>query len=336
MTATRKALWTEDGLEIVETELPPLPDGWARVRVEACGICGSDLHFWTGHTPRPKGSAPGHEFVGTLVDGPAGMADARYAVCPAMWCGQCEYCITGATHLCSRLLPGIGLGRDGGLAELADAPAKNLFRVDDAIDPVVASLAEPLAVALRGVAIGAPGPESRVLVLGAGTVGLMTALAVRGRGTEVAITARYPHQQAAAAAMGATVLTEDEVNAWGKEHRPDVVLETVGGSANTLNTAFRVARRGGRIVVLGVFEPVKLDLGYALLKELQILTSFAYGVNRRGSEFQTAVDLLPRWRDELAGVLTHQYSLDDVGRAFDTAADKTSGALKVTITPAGP
>src|SRR4051812_38965426 len=53
VTTTRKALWTDDGLDIVERELPPLHDGWARVRVEACGICGSDLHFWTGHTPRP-------------------------------------------------------------------------------------------------------------------------------------------------------------------------------------------------------------------------------------------------------------------------------------------
>jgi threonine dehydrogenase-like Zn-dependent dehydrogenase len=334
VTTTRKAQWTDHGLDVVETELPPLPDGWARIRVEACGICGSDLHFWSGPTPRPMGTAPGHEFVGTLIDGPAGTADARYAVCPAMWCGRGEYCVTGSTHLCSQLLPGIGLGRDGGLAEVADVPAKNLFAVDDTVDEVVASLAEPLAVALRGVAIGQPGPESRILVLGAGTVGLTTALAARGRGTEVAISARYPHQRAAAEGLGVTVLTEDEVGAWGKEYRPDVVLETVGGSADTLKTAFRVARRGGRIVVLGVFDPVQLDLTYALMKELQILTSFAYGANRRGSEFQTAVELLPRWRDELASMQTHQFRLDDVEGAFRTAADKTTGALKVTVVPA--
>src|SRR4051795_6848976 len=112
--AMRKAVWTDDGLSVVDGEPPPLAAGWARLRVEACGICGSDLHFWHGQIARPVGTAPGHEFVGTLLDGPSGLADARYVGCPAISCGVCEYCTTGAPQLCGRGGPGIGLGRNGG------------------------------------------------------------------------------------------------------------------------------------------------------------------------------------------------------------------------------
>lgn len=328
----RRAVWTLDDLPVVESEPPPLKPGWARLAVEACGICGSDLHFWHG-VNRPLGSAPGHEFVGTLVEGAGGLPDVRYAGCPVVACGVCEYCAAGAPQLCGSAGPGIGLGRDGGLADLVDVPAGNLYPVADGVDARTASLAEPLAVAVRGVAFAAPQPGSRIAVLGAGTVGLLCALLARDRAAEVAITARHPHQRAAAEAMGLTVLGEDQALAWCRERRPDVVIETVGGTADTLDVAARGVRRGGRIVVLGSFESVALDYGKLLMKEVRILPSFAYGTNRRGSEFGAAVDLLPRLADELRLVQTHQFPLDDVAGAFRAAADKRSGALKVTVVP---
>ena len=126
-----------------------------RLRVEACGICGSDLHFWHGDLPRPIGTAPGHELVGTVVDGPAGLPDVRYAVSPNVTCGTCAFCRSGRSNLCGRAGPGIGLGRNGGLAELVDAPLANLAPIPDGVDPVTASLTEPLAVTVRGVGLGA-------------------------------------------------------------------------------------------------------------------------------------------------------------------------------------
>jgi threonine dehydrogenase-like Zn-dependent dehydrogenase len=325
-------VWTEGGLPVVEAEPPPLQPGWARLAVEACGICGSDLHFWHG-VNRPVGSAPGHEFVGTLLEGTGGLADVRYAGCPVVACGVCEYCATGAPQLCGAAGPGIGLGRDGGLADFVDVPTRNLFPVADGIDARTASLAEPLAVAVRGVAIADPQPGSRILVLGAGTVGLLSALVARDRAVEVAVTARHPHQRDAAARLGVEVLAEDEALPWCKDRRPDIVIETVGGTADTLAVAVRGARRGGRVVVLGSFESVTLDYGRLLMKEVQILPSFAYGTNRRGPEFGAAVELLPRFADELGLVQTHQFPLDRVADAFETAADKRSGALKVTVVP---
>jgi threonine dehydrogenase-like Zn-dependent dehydrogenase len=330
----RRATWTEDGLDVVDVEPGPLRAGWARLRVEACGICGSDLHFWHGHLPRPLGTSPGHELAGVVVDGPPGLADVRYAVSPNVSCGSCTFCRTGRTNLCGRAGPGIGLGRDGGLAELVDAPVENLAAIPDGVDAVTASLTEPLAVTVRGVGLGGVRPDSRVLVLGAGAIGLCAALVARDRAADVAITARYPHQRAAAERIGVSVLAEDEAVAWGKDHRPEVVIESVGGMADTLTDAVRVVGRGGRIVVLGTFsEPRLVDLQRLMMKEASLVGSFCYGSGDREPEFATAARLTARWQDELSALTTHQLPLEDVAAAFGMADDKTSGAIKVTLTP---
>ena len=330
----RRATWTDNGLELVEVDPPPLPEGWVRLKVEACGICGSDLHFWHGDIPRPIGTAPGHEFAGTVIDGPAGLPDVRYAVSPNVSCGRCEFCTTGRSNLCRRGGYGIGLGRDGGLSEIADAPAVNLAPIPDGVDPVVASLTEPLAVTVRGVGLAGVDPDTKVLVLGAGTIGLCAALVARDRAASVTMTARYPHQRAAAEQLGVTVLGEDEAVRWAKEEKPDVVVETVGGSANTVDDAIRSVRRGGRVVVLGSFNDAKpVDLRALMMKEIALLGSFCYGSGEREPEFTTAARLTGRWRDELRAVTTHQFPLDDIATAFDTANDKSTGAIKVTLVP---
>jgi threonine dehydrogenase-like Zn-dependent dehydrogenase len=327
-------VWTESGLDLQDAEPGPLEPGWVRLRVEACGICGSDLHFWHGHLQRPLGTTPGHELAGTVVDGPAGLPDVRYAVSPNVTCGACTFCRTGRSNLCGRAGPGLGLGRDGGLAELVDAPLENLAPIPDGVDPVTASLTEPLAVTVRGVGLARVQPDSKVLVLGAGTIGLSAALVARDRAADVAITARYPHQRASAEAIGVTVLGEDEAVPWGKEHRPEVVVESVGGTADTLTDAVRVVSRGGRVVVLGTFsEPRLVDLQRLMMKEASIVGSFCYGGGDREPEFAIAARLTGRWRDELAALTTHQLPLEQVADAFAIAGDKSSGAIKVTLLP---
>lgn len=330
----RRALWTRDGLELTAVEAGPLDPGWARLRVAACGICGSDLHWWHGTMPRPLGTAPGHELAGTIVDGPAGLDDVLYAVSPNVSCGTCDFCRVGQTHLCDRALGrGLGMGADGGLSEVLDVPVTNLAPVTTD-DPVVAALTEPLAVALRGVSLADIAPDSRVLVLGAGTIGLGAALLARDRAAEVAITARHPHQAAAAAGMGVTVLGEDEGVTWAKERGADVVIESVGGAAPTLTEAVKACRKGGTIVLLGSFtEPRPVDLSKLMMKELRLQGSFCYGSTRRGSEYAAAAALTGRYAGELSSMTTHQFALDDVVPAFEAAADKSSGAIKVTILP---
>jgi 2-desacetyl-2-hydroxyethyl bacteriochlorophyllide A dehydrogenase len=330
----RRALWTKDGLEVTDVDPGPVPEGRVRLRVAACGICGSDLHWWHGQLPRPLGTAPGHELAGTVVDGPAGLADVLYAVSPNVSCGSCQFCLVGRTHLCDRALGrGLGMGADGGLSELVDVPVENLAPVTSD-RPAVAALTEPLAVALRGVGLGEVEADSRVLVLGAGTIGLAAALLARDRAAEVAVTARHPHQAAAAEALGVTVLGEADGVTWAKDRGADVVIESVGGAAPTLDEAVKATRKGGTIVLLGMFtDPRPVDLAKLMMKELRLQGSFCYGSTRRGPEYAAAAQLTGRHEAELTHLTTHQFDLDDVTRAFETADDKTSGAIKVTVLP---
>jgi threonine dehydrogenase-like Zn-dependent dehydrogenase len=169
-------------------------------------------------------------------------------------------------------------------------------------------------------------------VLGAGTIGLLAALVASGTNEHVVVSARYPHQVAAAEALGLTVLPEADVVGWGKQERPQVVIETVGGHATTINDGIRVARRGGRIVVLGTFDKPPVDLLSALQKEVAILPSFAYSIRDGVSDFAEAARLLGAHRATLPALVTHTVGLDDVATAFATAGDKQLGAIKVSVT----
>jgi threonine dehydrogenase-like Zn-dependent dehydrogenase len=329
------ATWSEGGLDLVEAAPRPLPEGWARVRVEACGICGSDLYAWREPSLRQIGGVPGHEFAGTVVDGPAGLADRLYAVSPHVVCGRCEFCAAGSSNLCREGSGSggnfMGVNRPGGFAASVDAPVENLYPVDGSVSPLVASLSEPLAVCLRASRLAAAEPGSRVLITGAGTLGLLSVLLARDRVRAIGVTARYPRQRALVEQLGATALGEDDWQEWAREYRPDVVIETAGGSGDTLNVGVQAARRGGRLIIVGLMGSVPVDIGEVTFGELSIIGSFIYGAGR-GGEFAAAVDLLPRWQPELALLQSHQFKLESIQEAFRCASDKSTGAVKVSVT----
>jgi threonine dehydrogenase-like Zn-dependent dehydrogenase len=265
-----------------------------------------------------------------VLDAPAGTADGRYAASPIVRCGTCEHCHAGEWNLCRRGGDLIGLGRNGGLAEWVDVPAVNLVPLGD-IEPGVGMLAEPLAVAVRGVGLARLQPDETVLVLGAGTIGLLAGLAARRVSERVVVSARYPHQIAAAQALGLETIAEADVMAWGKQHKPAAIIETVGGSADTVNVGIKVAKRGGRMVVLGSFATPPVDLFTALQKEVAILPSFAYGTRDGVDDFVDAAGLLGEHRRALGALVTHRFALDDVADAFSAALDKGSKAVKVAV-----
>ncbi|MCP3912531.1 MAG: alcohol dehydrogenase catalytic domain-containing protein [Actinomycetia bacterium] len=330
------ASWTPEGVELVEGPQADLRAGWARLEVTGCGICGSDLHVYRGMQSgvlRPHDFAtPGHEIAGRVVDGPTDMADIIYAVEPSVTCRVCADCVVGNLPLCpdGELL---GIHQAGGLAQFVDVPPHLLHPVDDRLDGRLASLAEPWAVAVRGVHRSKLTEiDERVLVLGGGTIGLLSGLAARDRAARVGVTCRYPHQAELARSFGLEPVAPDTVDEWSAEHRPGVVIETVGGMADTMADAIRVARPGGRIVVVGVFSAnLATDYRALMLKELEVVGSYLYGTVASGSEFGAAVRSMGPMADELAAFQTHHYALEDLGAAFTTADDKSSLAVKVTI-----
>jgi threonine dehydrogenase-like Zn-dependent dehydrogenase len=181
-----------------------------------------------------------------------------------------------------------------------------------------------------------------VLVLGAGTVGLVTLIAARSLGaSEVFVTARHAHQAERARALGADrVIDEREADAahldrLGRETDIDVAVETVGGHADTLATAAAAVRPGGHISVLGLFmEPPKLSPLPLLLKELTLGWSNCYHRPRgEPADFARAAAVVDAERERLATLVTDRFDLASVDAAFARAADKRSGAVKVSIAP---
>jgi len=324
----------------------PIPDpepGEVRLRIEACGLCGSDLHFF--HIgPLAPGNTPGHEIAGcvdALGDGVEGFAVGdRVAAEPLASCGTCDYCRAGRDSICPSMQL-YGVHRHGGFAEFVTLPARRLFRIPDGVAPPIAALSEPMAVAVHGLRQGQMQPGQRVLVLGAGTVGLLTARAAVALGAgEVWLTARHPHQAELGRHLGAArVLREAEASREGLfrlgcEAPIDLVVETVGGTADTLRGAAAAVRPGGVISVLGIFlGDVTLETLSLFMKETTLTWSNCYSRAPAGADFETAVELVARHRDELAEVATHQVPLGDVARAFVLASDKQAGVVKVSVLP---
>ena len=128
----RQARYTDDGLNVVDVEPPPLPDDWVRLNVASCGICGTDLHIYQQTAWYGRGVCPGHEFAGVIAEGGAGLADALYAVDPTIHCRTCEFCLGGMPQFCAGYRT-IGIFVDGGAADSVVVPRYTLHPVDPSV-----------------------------------------------------------------------------------------------------------------------------------------------------------------------------------------------------------
>lgn len=328
--------------DVREVPAPEPAAGEVVVRVRRCGVCGSDLHFYHGALPPPP-VCPGHEISGEVAAVGAGVtrmrAGDRVAVEPLIVCGECFFCRTGDYQLCPQFQVA-GHSVDGGFAELLRVPAYTLFRLPDALDYEVGALTEPLAVTVHAARLAPIRMGDRVLILGAGTIGLLAIASARAAGAgEVWITARHPQQIEAATALGATRVFagkqgESELASAAHEQPVDVVVETVGGTADTLNDAVHLARRGGTVAVLGIFAASPALSALALvIKEVRLIGSMTYGRSGTRADFDIALDMLARAPEQYRKLVTHRFALKDIARGFEIASDKASGSIKVAIEP---
>jgi len=328
--------------EIQEIDQPVAPAGGVLLRVRNCGICGSDLHFYRGEFPAMPGLRLGHEIAGEIAavgDGVEGLAVGQtVAIEPVAVCRRCDFCRRGDRQLCPER-KFVGTQLPGGLGEYLALPAYMAHPLPAGVDCEVGALVEPLAVAVHGLRLVGLDAGERVAVIGSGTIGLMSIVAAKALGAAAVVaTARYPHQREAAEALGADAVVEANENATQAVREafggdaPEVVVESVGGHAGTLNQAIDLVRPGGRVSVLGIYTgPQNVNLTGAVLKEALLIPAITYGSRDGRSDFEIALEIAGRRAEELRRLITHRVALDDVAQGFATAADKSQRSIKVTV-----
>jgi L-iditol 2-dehydrogenase len=331
----------------VEGRDEPQPGpGQALLRVQACGICGTDLRILAGaHRAYPDGTVrvPGHEIAGTIAAVGSGVelpVGATAFVAPNVGCGECPACRRGRVNLC-RTPQALGITRDGGFAELlllgADVVGQgNVLVVDGDPDPAALALVEPLACALRGSKACAIAAGDLVVVVGAGPVGLMHLQLARLREPSAVIVSEpSAARREQAMRFGADVAVSPDELAGTVADRSDGggadVVITAAPAPGAQQQALELAAPGARINFFGGLPrdaaTVELDTNLIHYKELLVTGTTA----NTTADCQEALELVVSGRVDTEALVSERFGLDEAPAAFAAAA--SGRALKVVVEP---
>jgi L-iditol 2-dehydrogenase len=338
----RAAVLVETGkIDIRQVDRRSLGPDDVLIKTAYAGVCGSDLHAFRGKHPfRKPPVVLGHELAGTVIECGQGVRVVRpgdrVTVMPLVPCGACRLCRMGRTNLClRRQVPGVGEWL-GAFAEYFVAKASITFKVGETTPCDIAVLAEPLAVGIHGVfRQGRVQRGDRVIVLGAGPIGILTAMAARAAGAEeIVITDLLGFNLALAKEVCGVVAYDAGEPDWeaalARAH-PDKfdIAFLCSGAPVTIQQAFACTRRGGRVIVTGMFlDPVTVDLLSVNLNELELIGSVVYD----HADFRMAVEWIDTGRFDFRKLVTHTFPLDHAQRALTLLAERTDDALKVLLT----
>ncbi len=306
MKAVRNA---PPGVEVIDIDEP---DGDGElIRVAAAGICASDLSYlrWGSR------QIAGHEFAGTLEDG------TSVAVEPIFGCGACAQCEHGSYNHCERGPTGLGMTDPGAMCEWFRAPRRAIVSLPAGIAVHDAFLIEPATVAWHACHMGPVGPGHRVAVVGAGAIGVLAALSAQTLGAdEVHLACRHPHQHQA----------REHIGAAEPDGGYDLVIETAG-SESGLHRAVELARPGGTVVYVGIYDNITWPHGEAFTKEVALRPSLGYCGHGGRREFAEAAEMLAARPDVTAMLVTHRFPIEEAARAFEVAGDRSHGVFRVAV-----
>ena len=291
------AVYVGDGRIAVEEVPSPEPGpGEVLVEIAECGICGSDLHMVLERYAKP-GAILGHEWSGVVASAPTGSgwsAGDRVVGDAAPGCGECRPCRRGRPSVCLKRASADYLGYRGAFCKYKAVAADGLIRIPDSLSTRVAALTEPTAIALHAVQLAGLGPDDRVLVTGAGPVGLLIVAVLRAQGlADVTVSEPSPLRRERALDVGATkvvspdTLVEPPMGVAVAE--PFAVIFECSGHAGAIEAAVGQLDYAGTLVIIGTgFEPPRVNQNRLIIFELEIVG--AYNYNDDG--FRPAVDLL--------------------------------------------
>src|SRR3712207_2173449 len=333
------------GLEAREVPPPARPgSGEVLIRVEATGICGTDVHIaeWTPGYEFMAQAIPvtlGHEFAGTVTEVGVDVDELEkgslVAVRPSVVCGRCPACKTGDTDACTSRR-GIGVMRNGGFAPLVCVPVGNCVLVPAGLDPAIAALTEPMTVSAEAVDTGEVREGDRVLVLGPGTIGQGIALFAKAAGASEVIVAGHNDGprletlnrlgfQKTVDTAGRT-LTE-ALAPYLEAGKFDVVIEATGVPA-VVQPSLEVLRKRGVLVICGIHpKPAGVNLTQLVREHQQIRGSYRAPI----ATWSRVVAYLAQHAEQVREMISHRVPLSDALTGFELARNKA--ASKVVVLP---
>lgn len=337
-----KAILYEGPNKLRYTDVPDVsPEaGEVKLRVKACGICGSDVAGYQGLTGRRlEPMIMGHEFCGQVAELGSGVKNLKegdiVAVYPVNFCGECEMCKKGDVHLCLNKRSYGVLAENGAFAEYICVPEKCCFPVAEGVSYAVGSLMEPLAVAYRGVNHAGDLKGKSVFLAGTGTIGLLALACVKMKGASTIIVSDMDDERLKVAKdLGADITVNPS-----KEDLKQLVLEHTGGMGvdvgieavgitPTVQQVMSVLRFGGKAVWIGNNRKmIEINMQEVVTRELSVNGSFLYGYQ----EFKEVVDLLNQGKLNAAPLISKEITLEQGIEYFEKLKNHEDNLIKVVV-----
>ncbi len=324
-------------LAFEERPIPEPGPGEAVVQTRAVALCGSDIHLYDGtHPYRTYPNVFGHETSGWVTAVGEGVTDLmpgdHVVVEPPVYCGECYPCSIGRTNCCSRMKT-IGVTVPGALAEYYAVVARALHKAPANLPARVASLCEPCAVGLHTSVRGSVSDRDRVVVIGAGPIGLMALASAKRRGAQVAITDLIDRRLEIARHMGADLTINSDrtepaevIREWTDGVMASVVIEAVG-TPKTIESTISLVSDAGRVVIAGVTEQFASIRGVDVTKkELTIC-----GSRNSLGLFDEAIQFVASNPDLFTAMITREYPFSQSVEAFEAALTRPELVCKVLI-----
>lgn len=329
-------------LRVEEVPEPNLGAGQVKIRVAACGICGSDLHLlrgagWAGDSSRPP-LVIGHEFAGTVVEAGRGVGRVStgdaVSVRPLVACGDCAACKDGFANVCARVrFYGVSTGLAGGMAEFVVVDAENVHGLPAGLSPAKAALAEPLAVGVHAARRGLEQGGETAVILGGGPIGVAIFLSLRDLGlSDAFVVEPSATRREAIRGLGADVVIDptevdvrDQISTLTGGRGADICFDAAG-APQTFTDAQRVTARRGRIVLVAGYEqPVTFDPYLMLSTERVMTAALAY----TSEDFERAIATVSDLDDVSHWVST--LDLRDAISGFQRLSEQRD--VKLLVTP---
>ena len=348
----KAAVKTEKGeFNIAEVEMPEIaqPD-WVLARVRVAGICGTDLRHWRKEEPELTGEVMGHELGGEIVQVGSAVKDLkpgdRVVIETLLGDDTCDWCRVQQYNICPNLYKVRMKTISRAFAKYVAGPAKKFYKLPDHVSYEEAALLDTFSVCLHAVQLSGMKLNDKVVVIGAGPIGLGQMQLAKLSGADVLVTDVVDGGLRIAKELGADEVvntkTEDgykKVMEFTNGRGAEIVFECAGGPSMpvTLPQATTFARIGGKVVVVGGFDPGKiaipLEWEHLQKAEIKLILSASYAFWDIYPEMKMCLDLVAKGKMNAKKLITHTFSLDDINKAFEVAANKEeTGAVFIALT----